>query len=63
MFALKGGTAINFFIQDCPRLSVDIDLCYLPVYGCNKVFLDIPGNMEAVGVEIKKFLYGVEVSF
>jgi Nucleotidyl transferase AbiEii toxin, Type IV TA system len=23
-FALKGGTAINFFISDMPRLSVDI---------------------------------------
>ena len=30
-FALKGGTAINLFIQDLPRLSVDIDLTYLPV--------------------------------
>jgi hypothetical protein len=30
-FALKGGTAINFFIRDMPRLSVDIDLTYLPV--------------------------------
>jgi len=27
-FALKGGTAINLFIQDMPRLSVDIDLTY-----------------------------------
>ena len=25
-FALKGGTAINFFMRDLPRLSVDIDL-------------------------------------
>ena len=30
-FALKGGTAINFFVRDMPRLSVDIDLTYLPV--------------------------------
>ncbi len=30
-FALKGGTAINFFIWDMPRLSVDIDLTYLPI--------------------------------
>lgn len=29
-FALKGGTAINLFYQDLPRLSVDIDLTYLP---------------------------------
>lgn len=27
-FALKGGTAINLCIVDCPRLSVDIDLDY-----------------------------------
>ena len=30
-FALKGGTAINLFFRDMPRLSVDIDLTYLPV--------------------------------
>lgn len=30
-FALKGGTAINMFIRNMPRLSVDIDLTYLPV--------------------------------
>ncbi len=30
-FALKGGTAINFFLRDLPRLSVDIDLTYLPL--------------------------------
>ena len=28
--ALKGGTAINLFIRHPPRLSVDIDLTYLP---------------------------------
>lgn len=31
VFALKGGTAINLFHQDLPRLSVDIDLAYLGV--------------------------------
>lgn len=30
-FALKGGTAINLFVRDLPRLSVDIDLTYLPL--------------------------------
>ena len=28
-FALKGGTAINLFVRDFPRLSVDIDLTYI----------------------------------
>ncbi|HEY3986851.1 nucleotidyl transferase AbiEii/AbiGii toxin family protein [Cedecea sp.] len=30
-FALKGGTAINLFIRNFPRLSVDIDLAYIPL--------------------------------
>ncbi len=30
-FAMHGGTAINLFIREMPRLSVDIDLTYLPI--------------------------------
>ncbi len=30
IFAMKGGTAINLFVQDMPRLSVDIDAVYTP---------------------------------
>ncbi|GAB4195044.1 MAG: nucleotidyl transferase AbiEii/AbiGii toxin family protein [Wenzhouxiangellaceae bacterium] len=30
-FALHGGTAINLFVRNMPRLSVDIDLTYLPL--------------------------------
>jgi hypothetical protein len=30
-FALKGGTAINLFVRNMPRLSVDIDLAFLPL--------------------------------
>lgn len=29
-FALHGGTAINLFHHNMPRLSVDIDLTYIP---------------------------------
>ena len=28
LFALKGGTAINLFLRDMPRLSVDLDLVF-----------------------------------
>ena len=34
VFALKGGTAINLFYRDMPRLSVDIDL----TYGCTSTW-------------------------
>ena len=30
IFALKGGTAINLCVRDMPRLSVDIDVVYIP---------------------------------
>jgi predicted nucleotidyltransferase component of viral defense system len=29
-FALKGGTAVNLFVRNMPRFSVDIDLTYSP---------------------------------
>ena len=35
-FALKGGTAINFFIADLPCLSVDIDLAFIHNYPRNE---------------------------
>lgn len=44
-FALKGGTAINLFVRDMPRLSVDIDLTYLPVE-------DRPTSLQAVGAAL-----------
>jgi len=28
-FTMHGGTAINLFVRDMPRLSVDIDLTYV----------------------------------
>ena len=30
-FAIHGGTAINLFIKDLPRYSVDVDLTYIPL--------------------------------
>jgi predicted nucleotidyltransferase component of viral defense system len=28
-FAMKGGTALNLFLQDMPRLSIDIDVVFV----------------------------------
>jgi len=48
-FALKGGTAINLFVRDLPRLSIDIDLTYLPLQN-RKVSLE---NIEAALLRIQ----------
>jgi len=44
IFALKGGTAINLFLRNMPRLSVDIDLIYLPIDDRNS--LKINGSRQ-----------------
>ena len=51
-FALKGGTAINLFVQDMPRLSVDIDLTYLPVEN-RDIFLS---NIEIELLKMKQLI-------
>ena len=33
VFAVHGGTAINLFVKNMPRYSVDIDLTYIPLAG------------------------------
>ena len=61
-FALKGGTAINFFFLDYPRVSVDIDLHYLPLNKREEALRDIRENIEAIKWEIEKGLRGTKVS-
>lgn len=48
VFALKGGAAINFFHQPLPRLSVDLDLCYLPIKPREETLRDIEARMLSV---------------
>ncbi len=47
-FALKGGTAINLFFLDLPRLSVDIDLTYLPFTGYTEAGAGIDAALRRV---------------
>ena len=47
-FALHGGTAINLFVRDMPRLSVDIDLTYVPVEDRAKSFKNITKALERI---------------
>ncbi len=48
VFALKGGTAINLFYRDMPRLSVDIDLTYLPVADRRSSLEEIDGALDRI---------------
>ena len=53
-FALKGGTAINLFIRNLPRLSVDIDLTYLPVAERGQSLSDIDAALKRIGARIRE---------
>ena len=53
-FALKGGTAINFFFRPMPRLSVDIDLAYLPLGGRDKALADISRALEDIATDVRQ---------
>jgi predicted nucleotidyltransferase component of viral defense system len=61
-FALKGGTAINLFIRDMPRLSVDIDLTYLPVQPRKESLSTIDAAMGRIAQRITKGISGARIT-
>jgi len=61
VFALKGGTAINFFVRELPRLSVDIDLTYLPINERDFALNDISHALIRVSKEIKRRIPGTRI--
>ncbi|MEW5895523.1 MAG: nucleotidyl transferase AbiEii/AbiGii toxin family protein [Candidatus Omnitrophota bacterium] len=60
-YALKGGTAINLFVQDMPRISVDVDLTYLPIKERDESFSDIEKTLKVISDDIKKRVIGAFV--
>ena len=60
-FALKGGTAINLFVRDMPRLSIDIDLTYLPMADRESSLRDISAAMQRIATSITEGLSGSRV--
>jgi predicted nucleotidyltransferase component of viral defense system len=61
-FALHGGTAINLFIRDMPRLSVDIDLTYLPIEDRETSLRNIAVALQRIKANIEKVIPGVRIT-
>ena len=61
-FALKGGTAINLFARDMPRLSVDLDLVF-PDHEVprEKALADIAASLRAAGEQLTRRGFHVHV--
>lgn len=60
--ALKGGTAINLFYRDLPRLSVDLDLTFVKVMGRNETFAAIGEALERIAKDVEQGIPGARVS-
>ncbi len=63
-FAMHGGTAINLFYHDMPRLSVYIDLTYIPfngrekdLQGINKIKYKNPGKFRYQITQLEELFY------
>lgn len=61
-FALKGGTAINLFLRDMPRLSVDLDLVYVPVEERETSLTLMDAAMRRIAIRIRNALPDVVVA-
>jgi predicted nucleotidyltransferase component of viral defense system len=61
IWALKGGTAINFFYLDLPRLSIDIDLTYLPVKTRSDSLNEMSSSLLRIKKHIEKYFNNTSV--
>ena len=61
VFAVHGGTAINLFLKDLPRYSVDIDLTYIPLAGRKESLEDINLHLKSISEKAKKAFKGMHI--
>ena len=61
-FAIHGGTAINFYVLDLPRYSVDIDVTYTLIKPREESFSEIHKNLSIIKEKIKSTIPNVIVT-
>lgn len=60
--ALHGGTAINLFVRDMPRLSVDIDMTYIPIEDRPTSLANIRTALLNIKAKLERIISQVRVS-
>jgi predicted nucleotidyltransferase component of viral defense system len=60
-FALHGGTAINLFVRDMPRLSVDIDLTYVRIGERAENLADINAALARIKGRVEALKPGIRI--
>lgn len=61
VFAVHGGTAINLFLKNLPRYSVDIDLTYIPLADRKKSIDDINLHLKSISEKARKAFPGLHI--
>ena len=61
VFAIHGGTAINLFLNDLPRYSVDIDLTYIPLADRQTSIDDINGHLKSICDKAHRAFKGMHI--
>lgn len=61
-FALHGGTAINLFVRDMPRLSVDIDLTYIPIEDRQTSLANMRTALLRIKAKLERIISNVHVT-
>jgi predicted nucleotidyltransferase component of viral defense system len=60
-FAVHGGTAINLFIKDLPRYSVDVDLTYIPLGPRDESLADIDKKLAAISQQLQRAVPDINI--
>jgi len=60
-FAVHGGTAINLFIKNLPRYSVDVDLTYIPLAPREESLAEINKNLTTINQQLRRAVPGVNI--
>jgi predicted nucleotidyltransferase component of viral defense system len=60
-FAVHGGTAINLFVKNMPRYSVDVDLTYIPLKKREESLQEINNHLISLKQQIEKAIPGIRV--
>ncbi len=61
-FALHGGTAINLFVRNMPRLSIDIDLTYIPIEPRKESLEKIYQALERISADLMQIIPAVRIT-
>jgi predicted nucleotidyltransferase component of viral defense system len=60
-FAVHGGTAINLFIKNLPRYSVDVDVTYIPLGPRDESLADIDKKLAAISQQLQRAVPDINI--